>query len=269
MRHPLRQPGQVKVHGAPAYEGMRRAGHLAAETLDHITSHVTAGVTTGALDQICDRFIRAHHAVPAPLHYRGFPRSICTSRNNVVCHGIPGDEVLADGDIVNIDVTVIVDGWHGDASRTYLVGRVPEAARRLVETTYSCLMRAIDAVRPGARLGDIGHAVQAHAEANHYSVVRSFCGHGIGRVFHDAPRILHYGLPGTGLALREGMFFTIEPMLNAGHHDVRVLGDGWTAVTRDGSLSAQFEHSLAVTRTGHEIFTLSPRGQDRPGALRP
>jgi methionyl aminopeptidase len=243
---------------------MRRAGQLAAETLDFITPHVRPGVTTGELDRLCHEFIVARDAIPAPLNYKGFPRSICTSRNAVVCHGIPGEEALAPGDIVNIDVTVIVDGWHGDTSRMYYVGEVPDAARRLVDLTYDCMMRAIRAVWPGATLGDIGHAIQSHAEAHGLSVVRRFCGHGIGKVFHDAPSVLHYGRPGSGPELRPGMFFTIEPMLNIGHHEVDLLADGWTAVTSDGSLSAQFEHTLAVTDDGVEIFTLSPAGLHRP-----
>jgi methionyl aminopeptidase len=254
----------IKLHGAEAFEGMRRAGRLAAETLDFITAHVKPGIATGELDRLCHEYIVARNAVPAPLGYRGFPKSICTSVNHVVCHGIPGDKRLADGDILNIDVTVILDGWHGDTSRMYFVGDVGVKAKRLVDVTYEAMMRGIEVVRPGATLGDIGHAIQTFAEANRFSVVRDFCGHGLGRIFHEAPSVLHYGEPGTGVVLREGMFFTVEPMINAGRWEVKVLSDGWTAVTKDRSLSAQFEHSIGVTATGHEIFTLSPKGLHRP-----
>jgi methionyl aminopeptidase len=254
----------IKLHGPEAFEGMRRAGRLAAETLDFITPHVKPGVTTGELDRLCHEFIVARNAIPAPLGYRGFPKSICTSVNHVVCHGIPGDKRLVDGDTLNIDVTVILDGWHGDTSRMFFVGDVGVKARRLAEITYDAMMRGIEVVRPGATLGDIGHAIQTFAEANRFSVVRDFCGHGLGRIFHEAPSVLHYGEPGTGLVLREGMFFTVEPMINAGRWEVKVLSDGWTAVTKDRSLSAQFEHSIGVTATGHEIFTLSPAGMHRP-----
>jgi methionyl aminopeptidase len=255
---------RIKVHDAADFAGMRRAGRLAAETLDFITPHVQPGVTTGDLDRLCHEFIVGRSAIPAPLNYRGFPRSICTSINHVVCHGIPGDKKLQEGDIVNIDVTVILDGWHGDTSRMFCVGKVGVKAQKLVEVTYEAMMRGIQAVKPGATLGDIGHAIQSLAEASRFSVVRDFCGHGIGRVFHDSPSILHFGRPGAGPTLREGMFFTIEPMINAGRHEVKVLDDGWTAVTRDRSLSAQFEHTVAVTADGVEIFTLSPAGLDRP-----
>lgn len=257
---------RIKLHGPTDFEGMRKAGRLAAETLDFITEHVKPGVTTGALDTLCHDFIVSHGAIPAPLNYRGFPKSICTSINHVVCHGIPDDgRKLADGDIVNIDVTVIVDGWHGDTSRMYLVGdRIPVKARRLVDVTHEAMMRGIEMVKPGVTLGDIGHAIQEFAEGHRFSVVRDFCGHGIGKVFHDAPSVLHYGDPGEGVVLRPGMFFTIEPMINAGKYDVLIMKDGWTAVTRDKSLSAQFEHTVAVTETGYEIFTLSPRGWHRP-----
>jgi methionyl aminopeptidase len=255
----------IKLHGPEAFAGMRAAGRLAAEVLDFITPSVVPGATTGALDRLCHDFITAHGAVPAPLGYRGFPKSICTSVNHVVCHGIPGDKVLEDGDILNIDVTVILGGWHGDTSRMFLVGDgVKLKARRLVDVTYEAMMKGIERVRPGATLGDVGHAIQVHAEAARFSVVRDFCGHGIGRVFHDHPSVLHFGKPGEGVPLRPGMFFTIEPMINAGRWEVKILGDGWTAVTKDKSLSAQFEHTVAVTETGHEIFTLSPAGLDRP-----
>ncbi len=256
---------RVVIHDADDFEGMRKAGRLAAETLDFISPYVRVGVTTEELDRLCHDFIVAHQAVPAPLNYRGFPKSICTSVNHVVCHGIPSErKTMNDGDILNIDVTVILDGWHGDTSRMFLIGRPGVKARRLVEVTHEAMMRGIEAVKPGATLGDIGSAIQAHAETHRFSVVRDFCGHGIGRVFHAAPSVLHYGQAGQGTALREGMFFTIEPMINAGRYEVKILDDGWTAVTRDKSLSAQFEHSLGVTATGYEIFTLSPKGWHLP-----
>jgi methionyl aminopeptidase len=265
-RNTTRDPeaGRIKFHGPEAFEGMRRAGKLAAETLDFITPQVRCGVTTGELDRLCHEFIIAHDAIPAPLNYRGFPRSICTSVNHVVCHGIPGEKRLQDGDILNIDVTVILDGWHGDTSRMFTLGKVGVRAQKLVDVTYEAMMRGIAAVRPGARLGDIGAAIQAFAEAQRFSVVRDFCGHGIGKIFHDAPSVLHYGRAGTGVELKEGMFFTVEPMINVGRHEVKILEDGWTAVTRDRSLSAQFEHTVAVTAEGHEIFTLSPQGLNQP-----
>jgi methionyl aminopeptidase len=258
---------RVKLHGAPHFAAMRKAGRLAAEALDMIAPHVRTGVATAELDRICHDFIVAHGAIPAPLGYRGFPKSICTSVNHVVCHGIPGDKRLAEGDIVNIDVTVIVDGWHGDTSRMFYVGDVGVKGRRLCEVTYEAMMAGIAAVRPGATLGDIGRAIQSHAEAHRFSVVRDFCGHGLGQVFHDAPSVLHYqdrDNPLHGMMLRPGMFFTIEPMINAGDWKVKILGDGWTAVTRDKSLSAQFEHSVGVTEDGVEIFTVSPAGLHRP-----
>lgn len=255
---------RVKLHAAPHFAAMRKAGRLAAETLDMITPHVRPGIATADLDRICHDHIVAAGAIPAPLGYRGFPKSICTSVNHVVCHGIPGEKRLADGDIVNIDVTVIVDGWHGDTSRMYGVGKVPARARRLVEVTYEALQRGIDVVRPGATTGDIGAAIQAWVESQRCSVVRDFCGHGLGRVFHDAPNILHYGHKGTGEVLKPGMFFTIEPMVNLGKWQVKILADGWTAVTRDKSLSAQCEHSIGVTETGCQVFTASPTGQFQP-----
>lgn len=255
---------RIPIHKPEDFEGMRRAGRLAAETLDFITPHVTPGVTTAKLDQLCEEFIRDHGATPAPLGYRGYPKATCISLNHVVCHGIPGDKRLQNGDILNIDVTVILDGWYGDTSRMFFAGEPSIKAKRLVDVTYECLMRGIAVVKPGAHLGDVGHAIQTFAEANRYSVVRDFCGHGIGRVFHDAPNVVHVGKPGRGPALREGMFFTIEPMINAGRYDVKVLADGWTAVTRDKSLSAQFEHTIGVTADGCEIFTLSPAGYTKP-----
>jgi methionyl aminopeptidase len=260
-----REEARIKIHGEEDFAGMRRAGRLAAETLDFITPHVKPGVTTDELDRLCHGFIVDHGAIPAPLNYRGFPRSICTSINHVVCHGIPGDRRLDEGDIINIDVTPLLDGWHGDSSRMFLVGeRISVKARRLVDVTYEAMMIGIEVVKPGVRVGAIGDAIQRYAEGHRFSVVRDFCGHGVGRVFHDAPSIMHFGRPDEGVTLREGMFFTIEPMINAGRYDVKILSDGWTAVTKDKSLSAQFEHTVAVTATGHEIFTRSPRGLDRP-----
>ena len=256
---------RIRIHAAEEFEGMRRAGRLAAETLDYITPFVKPGMPTEDIDRLCEAYIRDHGAVPAPLGYRGYPKSTCISINHVVCHGIPGEKRFRDGDIANIDVTVILDGWYGDTSRMYLIGdNVPVKARKLVDVTYEALMRGIKVVRPGATLGDIGWAIQSYAESQRFSVVRDFCGHGLGRVFHDAPSVLHYGQPGQGAVLREGMFFTIEPMINAGRFDVKVLADGWTAVTKDKSLSAQFEHSIGVTRDGCEIFTLSPAGHTKP-----
>lgn len=251
----------ITIHPADDYEGMRKAGQLAAKTLDFITPHVVPGVTTATLDELCHNFIIEHDAIPAPLNYRGFPKSICTSVNHVVCHGIPSDKKLMDGDTVNIDVTVILDGWHGDTSRMFFVGdNISTKARLLVDVTYEAMMRGIEVVKPGATLGDIGYAIQSFAEGKRYGVVRDFCGHGLGRVFHEAPSILHYGNKGEGAVLEEGMFFTIEPMINVGTWQVKVMSDGWTAITKDRKLSAQFEHSLAVTKDGYEIFTQSPKG---------
>jgi methionyl aminopeptidase len=260
-----RRSTQVKVHDEREFDGMRRAGRLAADVLDFITPYVKPGVSTGALDRLCHDFIVGHNAIPAPLGYRGFPKSICTSVNHVVCHGIPDErKVLADGDIINIDITVILDGWHGDTSRMFPVGDVGVRARKLMDVTYESMMRGIAVVRPGATLGDIGHAIQTFVEGNRFAVVEDFCGHGLGTVFHDAPSVLHYGRPGEDLELREGMFFTVEPMVNAGRKETKILSDGWTAVTRDKSLSAQFEHSVGVTAAGYEIFTLSAKGLDKP-----
>jgi methionyl aminopeptidase len=256
----------VPLHGAEAFAAMRRAGRLAAETLDFVTSHVRHGVSTGELDRLIEGFMREHGGVPATLGYRGYPKSCCISVNHVVNHGIPSDDKrLRDGDIANIDVTVILDGWYGDTSRMYVLGdRVPVKAQKLVDVTFEAMWAGIRAVRPGATLGDIGHAIQTVAEASRFSVVRDFVGHGLGRVFHDAPEVKHYGRPGEGLVLQPGMLFTIEPMINAGRHEVKILGDGWTTVTRDRSLSAQFEHTVGVTEEGVEVFTLSPKGYDRP-----
>jgi methionyl aminopeptidase len=255
---------KIKLHGADAFAGMQKAGQLVAQALDLLTDKVAPGVTTDALDALVFEFAMEHGAIPAPLNYRGFPKSICTSINHVVCHGIPGDRMLKEGDILNIDVTLIVDGWHGDSSRMYGVGKISRAAARLLEVTHNALMRGVAAVRPGATTGDIGAAIQVYAEGERCSVVRDFCGHGLGRVFHDRPNILHYGEPGEGLQLKPGMLFTIEPMINLGKPHVKILSDGWTAVTRDRSLSAQFEHTVGVTDTGCQVFTASPRGLDRP-----
>ncbi len=257
--------GNIRRLTEAGFAGMRAAGRCAAEILDALVPHVVPGVTTQELDDIVYRETRARGGIPATLGYRGFTRSCCTSINHVVCHGIPSaDRVLKDGDIVNIDVTPILDGWHGDTSRMYLVGDVPLKARRLVDITYECMMLGIAQARPGNRLGDISHAIQSHAEQHRYGVVRDFCGHGLGRVFHDAPEVGNAGRPGTGPELRPGMFFTIEPMINIGRADCKILDDGWTAVTRDRSLSAQFEHSIGITEEGCEIFTRSPAGLDRP-----
>lgn len=245
------------IKTASEIEKMRVAGKLAAEVLEMIAPHVVPGVTTNELDRIChDYIVNEQQAIPAPLNYRGFPKSICTSVNQQVCHGIPNDKKLKSGDIVNIDITVIKDGFHGDTSKMFLVGEVSPYAKRLVQITQECLHLGVAQVKPGATLGDIGHAIQKHAETNHYSVVREFCGHGIGREFHEEPQVLHYGKPGTGEKLRAGMIFTIEPMINLGKHPVKVLADGWTAVTKDHSLSAQWEHTVLVTDSGHEILTL-------------
>ncbi len=257
----------ITLHTEPEeYDGMRRAGQLAASVLDALVEKVQPGVTTQALNDFCHARITAAGAIPAPLNYKGFPKSICTSVNHVVCHGIPGEKPLQNGDIVNIDVTVIVDGWHGDTSRMFFVGnKVPIRAKKLVQATYECMMRGIEQVRPGAQLGDIGHAIQTYAESHRYSVVRDYCGHGLGKVFHTAPNVLHYGKPGTGAVLEEGMFFTIEPMLNLGKPETKLnTHDGWTVTTKDRSLSAQFEHSLTVTKDGYELFTASPAGLDCP-----
>ena len=256
--------GVIKLHGPEAFAGMRAAGRLAAEILDEIAPLVVPGVTTGELDDsVYDQMLRGG-GIPATLGYRGYTKSCCISINHVVCHGIPGDKAIKDGDIVNIDVTPILDGWHGDTSRMYLAGNVPLKAKKLVDVTYECLMLGIEQAKPGNRLGDISNAIQRHAEGNRYCVVRDFCGHGLGRLFHDSPEVVHAGRPGTGPELKPGMFFTVEPMINIGRADVKLLDDGWTAVTRDRSLSAQFEHSIGITETGCEIFTKSPKGLDKP-----
>jgi methionyl aminopeptidase len=246
----------VTIKTAAEVEKMRIAGRLAAEVLRMIRPRIVPGVTTDELDRIChDHIVNEQQAIPAPLNYRGFPKSICTSVNHVVCHGIPGNKVLRKGDIVNIDITVIKDGFHGDTSKMFFVGEPSVAAQRLVRISHECLVRGIAIVRPGVRLGDIGEVIQEHAEANHCSIVREYCGHGIGREFHEDPQVLHYGKGGTGMALESGMTFTIEPMVNAGKRHTKLLPDGWTVVTKDHSLSAQWEHTILVTETGHEVLT--------------
>ena len=260
----LPRDGTIKLHGPAGFAGMRAAGRLAAEILDALAPLVEPGVTTASLDDVVRRMTLDGGAVPATLGYRGYTHSCCISINHVVCHGIPSEKTLKDGDIVNIDVTPLLDGWHGDTSRMFLVGDVPLNARRLVDVTYECLMIGVEKARPGARLGDIGAAIQRHAEGHRYGVVREFCGHGVGRLFHDAPEVVHAARAGTGPELRPGMFFTIEPMINLGKPPVKLLEDGWTAVTRDRSLSAQFEHSIGITEDGCEVFTASPRGLNKP-----
>ncbi|MCH8496968.1 MAG: type I methionyl aminopeptidase [Marinobacter sp.] len=248
---------QVTIKTPDEIEKMRVAGRLAAEALEMIGEHVRPGVTTGELDRIChDYIVNVQNAIPAPLNYKGFPKSICTSVNHVICHGIPSDKkVLKSGDIVNIDITVIKDGFHGDTSKMFFVGEKKIAAERLVRITQECLYMGIELVKPGARLGDIGHVIQQHAEKHRYSVVREYCGHGIGRVFHEEPQVMHYGRPGTGYELREGMTFTIEPMINQGKRHCKLLPDEWTVVTKDHKLSAQWEHTILVTADGYEVLT--------------
>ncbi len=250
----------IPIHKPADYEGMRKAGQLAAAALDMLVEEAKPGVTTAHLDKLAFEFAMDNNALPATLHYRGYKYSICTSINHVVCHGMPNNKPLKKGSILNIDVTLILDGWHGDTSRTIPIGDIPTKAARLMDITYNALFKGIEVVRPGATTGDIGHAIQAYGESERCSIVTDFCGHGLGRQFHTPPNILHYGKPGEGVTLEEGMFFTIEPMLNLGRPNVKVLADGWTAVTKDKSLSAQFEHSIAVTKDGYEIFTLSPGG---------
>ncbi len=265
---PLRNTGAIRLYDSQDFEGMRKASQLTARCLDALVDIVKPGVTTDTIDRFVLQFGLDHGALPATLNYRGYTKSSCTSINHVVCHGIPDDKPLREGDVVNIDVTFVLDGWHGDSSRMYPVGEIKRAAERLLEVTYECLMRGIAVVKPGVRTGAIGEAIQTYAEAERCSVVRDFCGHGLGRLFHDAPNILHYGRANEGPELREGMIFTIEPMINLGKPHVKVLADGWTAVTRDRSLSAQYEHAVGVTATGCEIFTLSPAGLDTPGIKR-
>ena len=262
---PMKNTGAIRLYNTEDFAGMRKASQLTARCLDALADIVKPGVTTNAIDRFVFEFGADHGALPATLNYRGYTKSVCTSINHVVCHGIPDDKALRDGEIVNIDVTYILDGWYGDSSRMYPVGEIKRAAERLLEVTYECLMRGIAAVRPGARTGAIGAAIQTYAEAERCSVVRDFCGHGVGQLFHDTPNILHYGREDEGPEIREGMIFTLEPMINIGKPHVKVLSDGWTAVTRDRSLSAQYEHAVGVTATGCEVFTLSPAGLDRPG----
>jgi methionyl aminopeptidase len=261
-----RETGAIKLHGPEAFAAMRKAGQLAATALDMIAPYVVPGVTTEELDERVLEFALANEAIPAPLNYRGFSKSICTSVNHVVCHGIPGPKPLREGDIVNIDVTLIVDGWHGDTSRMFAVGAISRRAERLIEVTYEALKRGIAQVKPGNTIGHIGAAIQAYAEGERCSVVKDFCGHGLGRLFHDRPNILHYGEAGEGAVMQPGMLFTIEPMINLGKPHVKVLSDGWTAVTRDRELSAQFEHTVGVTENGVEVFTHSPAGLEWPSA---
>lgn len=256
--------GTIKLHTENGFAGMRRAGALAAEILDEVARMVEPGITTGAIDDRVREMTLDNGAVPATMGYRGYQHSCCISINHVVCHGIPSEKILKEGDIVNVDVTPLLGGWHGDTSRMYMVGEVSLKARRLVDVTHECLMLGIEAAQPGARLGDIGAAIEAHARQYRYGVVREFCGHGLGRLFHDAPEVVHAAKAGTGPELKPGMFMTIEPMINAGKAWVKLLNDGWTAVTRDKSLSAQFEHSIGITETGNEIFTLSPTGLHKP-----
>lgn len=254
----------IRIYETSDFAGMRKAGLLAAEILDEIADYVEPGVTTERLDQIITNKVETAGARSATIGYKGYQHASCISVNHVVCHGIPGSKVLKDGDILNIDVTVIVDGWYGDTSRMYVAGNLTRKAERLIQVTHDALMKGIEAVKPGNTFGDIGHAIQAYAEAERMSIVRDFCGHGLGRVFHAPPNVLHYGRPGTGPALEEGMFFTIEPMVNLGRPETKILADDWTAVTRDKSLSAQFEHSVGVTADGAEIFTLSPANRFHP-----
>ena len=263
-----RTAGVIPIHGEAGFAGMRKAGRLTAEALDLLVDAVAPGVTTAALDKLAYEFAGDHGAVPATLFYKGYRHSLCTSINHVVCHGIPDDRPLREGDIVNIDLTLIVDGWYGDSSRMYPVGEITRKAERLIEVTYAALEAGIAAAMPGKTTGDIGAAIQTLAEGERTSVVRDFVGHGVGQLFHDEPNIMHFGVPGTGVPLKPGMIFTIEPMINLGRPHVKILADGWTAVTRDRTLSAQAEHSIGITETGHEIFTLSPKGLFNPLAAR-
>ena len=264
-RHaPPRNTGQIKLYSAQDFEGMRRASQLTARCLDGVAELVCPGANTAAIDAYVARFARENGAYPATLNYRGYGYSTCTSVNHVVCHGFPSEKPLRDGDILNVDVTLVLDGWHGDSSRMYVAGTPKRAAERLIDVTYRCLMAGVGAVKPGNTVGDIGHAIQTLAESERCSVVRDFCGHGVGLLFHDAPNVLHYGKAKEGIALKPGMIFTIEPMINLGRSHVKVLKDGWTAVTRDRSLSAQFEHSVGVTEDGCEVFTVSPAGHTAP-----
>jgi len=264
---PKGRTNTIRIHDEQCFVGMRAAGKLAAECLDMLLPHVVPGVVMDDLDRLAREFMLDNGSTPACLYYRGYPKTLCISTNHVVCHGIPSGKALKEGDIINIDVTLILDGWHGDTSRMFKVGKIKRNAQRLIDVTYEAMQMGIKEVKPGATLGDIGAAIQEYAEAERCGVVRDFCGHGLGRVFHDNPNVLHYGTRGMGTELREGMFFTIEPMLNLGKPAVKILNDGWTAVTRDRSLSAQFEHSIGVTATGYEVFTTSPAGLHNPASL--
>ena len=263
-RDTVYRDGTIKLHTEEGFEGMRAAGRLAASILDEVADMVEPGITTASIDDRVREMTLDAGAVPATLGYRGYTHSCCISINHVICHGIPGSKVLKDGDILNVDVTPLLDGWHGDTSRMFFAGEPSIKAKRLVDVTYECLMLGIEAAQPGARLGDIGAAIEAHAKQFRYGVVREFCGHGLGRLFHDAPEVIHAAKAGTGPELKPGMFFTIEPMINLGRPHVKILSDGWTAVTRDRKLTAQFEHSIGVTKDGCEIFTLSPKELHRP-----
>ncbi|MBL4876042.1 MAG: type I methionyl aminopeptidase [Cohaesibacteraceae bacterium] len=263
---PMKNTGVIRLYGEDGFEGMRKAGNLVAKALDAVSEIIKPGATTAEIDRFMFSFGKDNGALPATLYYRGYTRSCCTSINHVVCHGIPNDKPLRENDIINIDVTYILDGWHGDSSRMYPVGTIKRAAGRLMDVTYESLMRGIDQAKPGKTTGDIGHAIQEYAEKERCSVVRDFCGHGLGSLFRDTPNILHYGNPGDGVELKPGMIFTIEPMINLGKPHVKVLSDGWTAVTRDKSLTAQYEHSIGITVTGCEIFTLSPASLHKPGS---
>jgi len=254
----------MKSNYLEKFDKMRLAGNLASKTLDMITDYIKPNMATNKIDKLGYEFIRDNGGYSAPLFYRGFTKSLCTSLNHVVCHGIPSERILDDGDILNIDVTAIVEGYHGDTSRMFYVGEVPVKAKKLVDTTYHSMMNAIKILKPGIKLGDIGYEIQSHVEKNGFSVVRDFCGHGVSNVFHEQPNILHYGEKNTGLEIKQGMTFTIEPMINAGKYDVKVLNDGWTAVTKDKSLSAQFEHTIGITDVGYEIFTESVKGYNKP-----
>ena len=259
-----RSPGVIALHSAEGFEGMRRAGNLTARALDMLVDEVRPGVTTAELDQMAFEFAMDHNAIPATLFYKGYRHSTCISLNHVVCHGIPSDKALREGDIANIDLTLILDGWHGDSSRMYGVGEISRKAERLINVTHEALMAGIAVCRPGNTTGDLGAAIQAYAEGERMSVVRDFVGHGLGRLFHDEPNIMHFGAPGTGVELKPGMIFTVEPMINLGRPHVKILSDGWTAVTRDRTLSAQFEHSIGITEDGCEVFTASPEGKFNP-----
>lgn len=255
----------IPIYNKGDFQGMREAGTLAAKILDSLQTIITTGISTETINDFCHNMIIENNALPAPLGYKGFPKSICTSVNHVVCHGIPSkNKILQNGDIINVDVTVVLNGWHGDSSRMYAVGKINNKSEMLIKTTYECLMRGVEIAKPGKFFGDIGYEIQQYAESKNYSIVRDFCGHGIGKKFHTPPSVLHYGKAGEGQELKPGMFFTIEPMINIGNWDVKILNDGWTAVTKDKSLSAQFEHTIGITETSNEIFTLSQNNSDFP-----